>query len=225
MRPRICASIAKETSAEVSEAIHSLELSSIDLIEIRADYLRDWGGIQKIPVSVNIPTVFTYKNTRQSQDGYGEEFRERLKAAERFTYIDFDLSTRGLKEQVAALRDQGIKPIISYHNDSNTPSLTTLRKIIQKESDAGAEICKLVTTAKRPEDNLTCLRLVKELSGRHKIVCFTMGYLGTPSRVMSPIFGAFFTFASIYVGEETAQGQLTVKEMREIYKILGVDDW
>ena len=225
MRPSICVPIAKETSGEVAKTISSLELSSIDLIEVRADYLKDWSGIREIPALVNTPTIFTYKTTERNKGEPVEEFRRKLKSAEYFTYVDIDLSTKCLKNKVAELRDMNVKPIISFHNTSETPNLATLRNIIKKESDAGAEICKLVTTANKPEDNLTCLELIRELSESHKIVCFSMGSLGTPSRVMSPIFGAFFTFASTCRGDETAQGQMTVKEMRQIYQTLGVDGW
>jgi 3-dehydroquinate dehydratase len=49
-----------------------------------------------------------------------------------------------------------------------------------------------------------------------------MGQLGKPSRLMSPVFGAFFTIASIEAGRRTASGQLTIREMRTLYKALGL---
>jgi 3-dehydroquinate dehydratase len=48
-----------------------------------------------------------------------------------------------------------------------------------------------------------------------------MGEVGKISRLLSPIFGAFFTFASLEVGSETATGQMSIKEMQTAYNLLG----
>ena len=226
MRPRICVPIAKESAKEITRTIGAIDMSTIDLIEVRTDYLKDWSEIEEIPRISRIPTIFTYKveEKRATKQG-NRSIRSVLAAAKEFSYFDLDLAIDDLKEHVSQLRTRGVMPIISYHDISGTPSLSTLRKIMRKEVEAGAEICKLVTTAKDPEDNMTCLRLVSEMSKTYKLVCFAMGSLGTPSRVLSPLLGANFTFASIERGLETAPGQLTVNEMRKIYETMGVQNW
>ena len=226
MRPRICVPIAKESAKEITRTIGAIDMSAIDLVEVRADYLRDWSEIEDIPVISRIPTIFTYKAEEKAGLKQGSRsLGSVLAAARKFSYFDLDLTSDELKEHVSQLRTKGVMPIVSYHDTSSTPSLSTLRRIIKKETEAGAEICKLVTTAKKPEDNMTCLRLVSEMSKTHKLVCFAMGPLGTPSRLFSPLLGANFTFASIARGAETAPGQLTVKEMRTIYHTMGVQNW
>jgi 3-dehydroquinate dehydratase len=47
-----------------------------------------------------------------------------------------------------------------------------------------------------------------------------MGKLGRISRLLSPLYGSFFTFASLKQGYETANGQISIQEMKEVYKIL-----
>jgi len=69
---------------------------------------------------------------------------------------------------------------------------------------------------------LTVLNFVSRACKRTETVCFAMGELGKPSRILSPLFGALFTIASLERGRETAQGQLTVQEMRNIYQTLGL---
>jgi 3-dehydroquinate dehydratase len=49
-----------------------------------------------------------------------------------------------------------------------------------------------------------------------------MGELGKISRLLSPVFGAFFTFASLEHGSETASGQMTIQEMKTAYELLGL---
>ena len=50
-----------------------------------------------------------------------------------------------------------------------------------------------------------------------------MGDKGMITRVASVPLGAEFTFASSSAGESTAPGQLTVKELTEIYSILKIN--
>jgi 3-dehydroquinate dehydratase type I len=132
------------------------------------------------------------------------------------------LSTPKLKEIVKALGDMNAKPIISFHDFNGTLNLPKLREVLKKEMANGAEVCKIVTTAKRAEDNLTVLNFVSQVHESAKIVCFSMGELGKPSRLLSPFFGGFFTIASLERGKETAPGQLTIREMRTAYDALGL---
>jgi len=53
-----------------------------------------------------------------------------------------------------------------------------------------------------------------------KIIALCMGEEGKISRIMAPYFGSYLSFASLERGAESAPGQLTVEEMREIFRIL-----
>jgi 3-dehydroquinate dehydratase-1 len=72
------------------------------------------------------------------------------------------------------------------------------------------------------EDNLIMLNFVSEASKKAKLVCVAMGELGKHSRLVSPVFGAFFTFASLDEKRKTAKGQLTIQEMKRAYEALGL---
>ena len=91
-----------------------------------------------------------------------------------------------------------------------------MKEIVRKQLKAGADICKVITSAQRLEDNLTHLKLIREFP-QAKIVSFAMGPLGFSSRVLSPLVGGEFTYASIKKGKESASGQITVRELSEIY--------
>jgi 3-dehydroquinate dehydratase/shikimate dehydrogenase len=64
--------------------------------------------------------------------------------------------------------------------------------------------------------------LAKE-SDRHSMVCMSMGEQGFISRVLGVRAGSIFTFASAIAGEETAPGQVTAQELRNMYRIEQVD--
>ena len=57
---------------------------------------------------------------------------------------------------------------------------------------------------------------------RHSLVGMCMGEQGIISRVLGVRAGSVFTFASAIAGEETAPGQVTAQELRNVYRI---DKW
>ena len=97
-----------------------------------------------------------------------------------------------------------------------TPPLDRMREIVQKELEAGADICKIVTTARRFEDNLAVLQLIPDFP-KARVVSFAMGPLGFASRILCPLFGGDFTYASIEAGKESASGQITAGDLSKIY--------
>ena len=138
-----------------------------------------------------------------------------------FEYVDVDLSSPNHKETINKLKQLGAKPIVSYHKFDGALSVSEMEKILEQEISSGASVCKIVTTAKKIEDNLPVLNFVSAMSSKVKLVCFCMGEQGKISRLLSPMFGAFFTFASLEQGSETAAGQMSIQEMRAAYDLLG----
>ena len=58
-----------------------------------------------------------------------------------------------------------------------------------------ADAYKIVTTARKPSDNVRVLSAAKALPKQHVIV-LAMGELGFPTRVLSPVFGGVYTYAA-----------------------------
>jgi 3-dehydroquinate dehydratase type I len=139
-------------------------------------------------------------------------------AQEGFDFVDAELNVKGVNGFVRRLEAEGAKTIISYHDFNSTPKQRVLESVLKKEKKVGASICKIVTTAKTYSDSFHSLAFVRKHSRNTKLVCFAMGELGIPSRVLSPILGAYFTFASPYIGKETAIGQVPVRDLRALYQ-------
>ena len=89
----------------------------------------------------------------------------------------------------------------------------------EQELRAGADICKVVTTARSFGDNLTVLQLLGAFP-ENRLVAFAMGPLGIESRVLAPLVGGDFTYASVDRGKEAAPGQITATELRRLYGML-----
>jgi 3-dehydroquinate dehydratase type I len=143
-------------------------------------------------------------------------------AREEFDYVDLELGTKDVRKTVCQIKRNGARAIVSCHNEKYTPDKEALESILANEKRAGADICKIVGTAKSYTDSLRCLRFVDKHARRTKLVCFSMGRLGIPSRILSPLLGGYFTFASFRAGRETAAGQIPIDELQTLYKELGV---
>jgi 3-dehydroquinate dehydratase type I len=224
--PRICISILPKNNLEVLNLIEKAEKAKADFIEVRLDCLETSRKLSDFSASTKTPLIAT--NKLQSEKGFfvgteSERQQTLLNAAKSgFEYVDVDLSSPKHIETISQLRQLGTKTIVSYHKFDGALSVSAMENILDKEIATGASICKIVTTAKQVEDTLPALSFVSFASSKAKLVCFCMGEHGKISRLLSPVFGAFFTFASLETGNETASGQMNINEMRTAYNLLGV---
>jgi len=213
-------SILPKTTTEALRLIEKAEDAHADLIEVRLDCLEDHSELADLAVHGKVPkiaTIIKFSGTEKEQK------RTLFSAAKNgFEYVDVELSSPKLKGIVKELSLLGVKPIVSFHDFNSPLSLSELNSILKREIASGADVCKIVTTAKRIEDNLTILNFTSTACSKAKIVCFAMGELGKISRLLSPLFGGFFTFASLERGSETASGQMTIQEMKAAYELLGL---
>jgi 3-dehydroquinate dehydratase type I len=214
-----------KSNLEALNLIEKAEKAKTDLIEVRLDCLETSRSLLEIVKSTKIPLIATNKLPNEKGNFPGTEIQRQqtlLNAAKNgFEYVDVDLSSPIHKETIGKLKLLGAKPIASYHKFVGTLDISEMEKVLEQEIASGASVCKIITTAKKIEDNLTTLNFVSVMSSKAKLVCFCMGEYGKVSRILSPLFGAFFTFASLEQGSETAGGQMTIQELRTAYKLLG----
>jgi 3-dehydroquinate dehydratase type I len=149
---------------------------------------------------------------------------ERLRVLERAvelgaSLVDVELAANGVETFVSGIKASA-RVIVSHHDLRSTGTEEELVALVERERAAGADICKVVTTATRASDNVVVLNVAKRFAGQ-PVVTFAMGPLGIVSRVLAPLAGAAFTYASLASGHESAPGQLTVTELHGIYQTLG----
>ena len=105
--------------------------------------------------------------------------------------------------------------IVSYHNYDGTPSLEALlRRMLHIPADG----YKIVTTARKPSDNLRALALTKT-HPRTPLIVLAMGEAGFPTRVLSTAWGGLFTYAAPNASEGTAAGQVSARLLRHLYRV------
>lgn len=188
-----------------------------DLVEFRTDRLRNLSILEHIPERKPFPAIITHKSARA---GVGKILLQAAEAG--FDFVDVGLDSDITKSELKEIRATGAEIIASYHNYAATPSRTRLLRILSLAEKKSADICKIVTTASTPTDNLTVLNFLEERSKKNRIVCFAMGDLGIPSRILSPVFGAEFTYAALNENSLTAPGQLTIDNLRRAWSLIGL---
>jgi 3-dehydroquinate dehydratase type I len=224
MNIQICAAVTASNEEGVKFAVKRAQKEGADLIEIRMDYFKNEIDLEEIRSLTTLPLIATNRSRAEGGFFKGLDKRrisllfEALKAG--FDYIDLELMTEGIEELAGKTRDN---LILSYHDLIST-DYSKIKSIYEREKAVGAQFYKIITMAKTVEDNLTTLRFISERQQqlkKNKLICFCMGKLGITSRILSPLFGSSFTYASIITGEESAPGQLTIEETKKIYKLLG----
>lgn len=226
MTPKICVSILPKSTAEALRLIEKAEGTCADLVEVRLDCLEDYSRLADVAVygkTLKIATCKLLSCHGKFSGTKNEQLQILLHAAKNgFEYVDVDLNYATLNETVKELKRLGAKPIVSFHDFAETPKTAELNSVLESAISSGADVCKIVTTATRIEDNLALLNFTSAASRKAKIVCFAMGELGKISRLLSPLFGGYFTFASLKRGNETAAGQMTIQEIKVAYELLGL---
>lgn len=214
-RPRICVSIVSSDLKAVKD-VESL----VDLFEVRIDLIGD--GWQQLAKQLEKPWIACNRKADEGGGWQGSEVKrteELLSAIELgASVVDIELETGSL-EAVMPLIKENAKCLLSWHDIAGTPSLDKLKEIVPRQLAAGADICKVVTTAQKFEDNLTVLQLITDFP-EARVVAFAMGPLGFASRFLCPLVGGDFVYASIEAGKEAAPGQITVGDLRKIYTMV-----
>jgi 3-dehydroquinate dehydratase type I len=207
----ICVSLAHISGLD--EAIHS----GAGLIELRLDLIKEAPSKLLPLIPKDIETIVTCR-----PGVYGEAERiELLKAAikEGAGYVDIEIETAAdqMEDLISSAKQSGCRIILSYHNFERTADREDLESLMISCYERGAEIAKIACQVNAAEDIRNLLSLY-DVPG--KKVILGMGSMGRISRVIGPYLGAAFTFASPGDGGETAPGQLTVKQLNEIYKVI-----
>lgn len=143
-----------------------------------------------------------------------------LKALDlKFDYVDIDFS---LITSINLSKLIKTKIIVSFHDFKKTPSLILLKKIKEKMKKIQPDVMKFATMNNSNADVINLLKLLLNKSNNEKMIVTGMGKKGQITRVLGPLLGSFLTYASTPFGK-TASGQIDIKKMKNIYKLLATN--
>jgi 3-dehydroquinate dehydratase-1 len=204
---------------DVEQLVRLLSQKRPDLVEFRLDNLSNFTLLEDIAHRKSFPAIAA---DRSDRDVALTKKLLMTAASSGFEYVDLDLHSTITQSDIGRLKSMGSELIRSFHDFSKTPSSEELDQVLDSQIRAGGDICKVVTTAVTMRDNLSILRFVEKKSSETRLVSFAMGRYGMLSRILSPLFGSEFTFASLTEDSKTAEGQLTIDNLRSAWQILGV---
>ncbi len=206
-------------------ALRDIDKSSkvADFLELRIDYLQN-PDIEKLLRSSPVPKIITNRHPDEGGRYRGPEDRriaslqEAIDLGAEYIDIEYNFYRKYFKRE-DPFRN---KVIISHHNFSLTPDIEKLdqlyKTIIKKKclDVVNSDIIKIATRARTFVDNWNSLDRV--LMRKSEIISVCMGEFGIPSRIINPLYGSFLTYASMDENKTSAPGQITVKELKSIWR-------
>lgn len=233
------------TSGTNKEALRAIEKSCrlADFIELRMDLIRGGDLARLISAargrSASIKIIVTCRRKEEATRAGGARrvknavgnsidrkialLREAIELGADFIDIELAEGPAVIKTLKSFCAKHGGRTgiIVSYHNLKETPELDKLEEIFNQCAKAKPAIVKIVTMAKTVEDNIKTLGLISYARKRfQKIISLCMGDKGVVSRAVAPSMGNYLSFAALDLKEQSAPGQFTVGEMRQIDALL-----
>ncbi|MCP4189884.1 MAG: shikimate dehydrogenase [Planctomycetaceae bacterium] len=209
----ICVCIGRGRHRHVrAEHAHLVE-EGAKLVELRLDYISGEVNLKRLLDDRPGPVLISCRRPADGGKWSGTEAERlvllRSAIAEGVEYIDIEDDVAG-----SIPRYGKTKRVISLHDFTKTPD--DLEEIHARMSTMDADVIKLATMANRPHDNVRMLNLIAKSDIPTLGMC--MGDMGTPTRVLAARFGAPFTYATFHHERTLAPGQLSFKQMTEIYR-------
>jgi 3-dehydroquinate dehydratase / shikimate dehydrogenase len=222
--PRICIALGLPDVATLLDHARREAGAGETFLEFRLDFLHTpCSGAQAIaefldqfPDCLVLATCRRHQNHGKFNGSIEQQFAI-LDEAVRYgaAAIDVEIETAEMAPDRLRQFHGKAQVIVSYHNFEATPPMeSVLNRMLRVPADA----YKIVTTARKPSDNVRVLAAAKSLP-RQRMVVLAMGELGFPTRVLSPVFGGIFSYAAPLYAEGTAAGQVSAKYLRHLYRV------
>lgn len=189
----------------------------VDLLEARLDAL---SGLA-LPRKWKLPVIATARHPREGGVG-GHSLATRRRMLEEAipwaSAIDVELrSAKQLDPVIALAHQHGRTVILSHHDFSSTPSLSTLRSLAARAAGAGADLFKVAAFLNDPTD---LIRLAEFQAGNAPVplVVMGMGPAGRFSRIVLAGMGAPLCYG--WLGKPQVPGQWPALELRSLLATL-----
>ena len=228
---RICVPVCVRRASELAPTIsRAAELG--DIVELRLDYLDESERQALLPYFRDLlnrdhtPIVLTFRPAEQGGHT-ATDFEGRRRfwtsminiSSSAFFDLELDLVLRFAAEEPAGETpiDWG-RVICSHHDFLGVPS--DLDHIYERMAATPARILKIAVQAGAATDCLPVFRLLEraQREGR-EMIAIAMGQAGIMTRILGPSRGSYLTYGAFDDENATAPGQLTARELREVYRI------
>lgn len=230
-KPRICISLCEPTVAALERSIAGA-VEVCELIEVRLDCLNPIdletgaGSITKLLKEIPCQSILTFRPSKEGgRRGLDDETRQTFWSdaifSESFFDVELDLAEK-LNSSEMSLPIDWSRTICSHHDFAGVPA--KLDRIYDRMAGTPARVLKIAVQANDATDCLPVFHLLERArtDGR-EMIALAMGPAGVATRILGPSRGAFLTYASVAEGAATALGQITARELKEIYQLEKID--
>jgi 3-dehydroquinate dehydratase/shikimate dehydrogenase len=234
---KICVPVCVPRTGDLPEAIaRAAEVA--DVIELRLDYLMESElsnaaheirelieSRQPRPVILTLrPAEFGGARPIQAEDRLFFRIHNSLLASDatRRDLWDLELDLALVVQKNDWGHIDWPRTICSYHDFVGSPS--DLEQIYERMAATPARILKISVQADDATDCLPIFQLLERArSEKREMIAIAMGPAGIMTRILGPSRGSFLTYGSLDSESATAPGQLTARELREVYRIDRID--
>lgn len=227
----ICTTIQNRTAGQIVEALEHcgmaeirLDRCSLSAKEIEDVFTSDVPLVATCRISevmTSEPSLQDPSLTDQSREVKAMQIAERrlIKAVEagaRYVDVEIEAPKQMSKRVRQAAHENGTVFIRSYHDFEGTDSIPALKALVEKCRYHGADMVKLVTTARCAEDVERVMSLYEWARTEGiDLIAFCMGDAGRESRLECLKRGAPYTYAALTAEEAAAPGQWPAEDMRK----------
>lgn len=188
-----------------------------DIVELRIDEFTDPDQVGELLDHLPVPAIVTCRPDWEGGRSRATD-AERLQLLDEIiddqaTYVDFEL--RALRKS-GDWRSRAERPglIVSAHDFEGRPE--RLYNVVTDLHATVADVVKIAWMPRSIRDNLEAFEILQHRQKPTIALC--MGEAGLISRVLAKKFGAFLTFASLRDESATAPGQVTIHDMKRLYR-------
>ncbi len=224
--------IAAKSVDQAKQQIRAAKAAGAEMLELRVDYLKNLNVdlVKGLVLAAKgsrdrkVPIIVTCRDVRQGGAiSYPDQLRidvltAALKAGAEiidFEYEKFLFSENQERIRRALSQAPKARLILSAHNfEAKFSNIVKLHRHIQTLNPAA--IPKLVYKANHINDCFEAFDLLHKTGGERIVFC--MGEDGLVSRIIAKKLGSFVTWASIDEKTATAPGQLTIGQLKKLYR-------
>jgi 3-dehydroquinate dehydratase/shikimate dehydrogenase len=237
-RARVCVPVCVRRASELPAAIERAAQLA-DVIELRFDCFEDEAQFEEarreLPSLLRArpgPFIITFRPSeqgghRQLDEGARTDFWTRRlpplleDEATRPDFVDLELDFFTQRSAQLTRMSQSVTLIISHHDFEHVPA--DLETLYERMTAVPGSIPKLAVRASEITDCIPILRLLERArrDGR-EVIAVAMGEAGLLTRVLAPALGSFLTYGSLDEEHATAPGQVTARELRDLYRVRSI---
>ena len=193
------------------------DVAGLDLAEIRLDGLRkiDLDQIRAFFEQSNTPLIATCRPDQFDLTQRHEILSTAIEGGARYVDLELDAPKEFVTSLIALAGKKGCSVIVSHHDYQRTPAQSQLESIRNQCFSRGAQIAKIACMPNDMRDNI---RLLSLLDCEQQVIAFGMGAIGRITRILGPLLGSPFTYASISGDTQTAPGQIVGTQLADVYQ-------